>query len=46
MFPTCTHSAVQTELKAVMAHTAEGANSVHTLAVSTQSPLRRTLIDI
>lgn len=29
-----------------MAHTAEGAHSVHTLAVSTQSPLRRTLIDI
>lgn len=29
-----------------MAHTDEGAHSVHTLPVSTQAPLRRTLIDI
>lgn len=29
-----------------MAHTEEGAHGVHTLPVSTQSPLRRTLIHI
>lgn len=43
---TCTRSAVQSELVAVVAHAEEAAHGVDALAVSTHAPLRRTLVDI
>lgn len=45
-FLTYAQPAVQRELVAVIAHTEECAHRVHTLPVSAQAPLRRTLVDI